>query len=69
MQAQNSAERKKSKKGRQHPTPPTGSKASSLGIAKEFVDLLLDHDVSWFTFLYSCTLLERYDMRESLKRG
>ena len=46
MQAQNSAERKKSEKGRQYPAPPTRSKAGRLGIAKEFIDLLLDHDVS-----------------------
>jgi hypothetical protein len=46
MQAQNSSERKKSKKGRQYPTPPTRSKAGRLGIAKEFVNFLLDHAVS-----------------------
>jgi len=46
MQAQNSAEREKSKKGRQYAAPPTGSKASRVGIAKEFVDLLLDQDAS-----------------------
>jgi hypothetical protein len=44
MQAQNSSEGKESKKGRQYPTPPTRSKASRLGIAKEFIDFLLDHD-------------------------
>jgi len=44
MQAQNASERKKSKKGRQYPTPPTGSKASRLGITKEFINFLLDHD-------------------------
>src|SRR3981189_2573739 len=46
MQAQNTSERKKSKKGRQYSTPPACSKASGLGIAKEFINLLLDHDVS-----------------------
>jgi hypothetical protein len=45
MQAQHCSEGKKSKKGREYPTPPTGSKASGLGIAKEFIDFLLDHDV------------------------
>ena len=44
MQAQNASERKKSKKGRQYPTPPTGSKASGLAITKKFVNFLLDHD-------------------------
>jgi hypothetical protein len=44
MQAQNSSEGKKSKKGRQYPTPPTRSKASRLGITKEFINFLLDHD-------------------------
>src|SRR5258706_12632946 len=44
MQAQNASERKKSKKGLQYPTPPTGSKASRLGITKEFINFLLDHD-------------------------
>jgi len=28
-----------------YPAPPTGSKPSGLGIAKEFIDFLLDHDV------------------------
>jgi len=45
MQAKNSSERKKSEKGGQHPAPPAGSKAGSLGIPKEFIDSLLDHDV------------------------
>jgi hypothetical protein len=53
MQAQNCSEGKKTEKGRQYPTPPTGSKAGGLGIAKEFVNLLLDHDVSQFTFRLS----------------
>jgi hypothetical protein len=44
MQAQNASERKKSKKGRQYPTPPTGSKASGLGITKELINFLLDQD-------------------------
>src|SRR5882672_9413594 len=44
MQAQNASERKKSKKGRQYPTPPTRSKASRLGITKKFINFLLDHD-------------------------
>src|SRR5947208_1299033 len=44
MQAQNASERKKSKKGRQYSTPPTGSKASRLGITKEFLNFLLDQD-------------------------
>src|SRR6266478_4182106 len=44
MQAQNASERKKSKKRRQYPTPPTGSKASRFGITKEFINFLLDHD-------------------------
>src|SRR2546423_14499418 len=44
MQAQNASERKNSKKGRQYPTPPTGSKASGLGITKEFINFLLDQD-------------------------
>jgi len=46
MQAQDSSECKKSKKGRQYPAPPAGSKASGLGIAKEFINFLLDHDGS-----------------------
>jgi hypothetical protein len=44
MEAQNASERKKSKKGRQYPTPPTGSKASRLGITKKFINFLLEHD-------------------------
>jgi hypothetical protein len=44
MQAQNSSEGKKSKKGRQYPTPPARSKASGLGITKESVNFLFDHD-------------------------
>jgi len=51
MQAQNSPEGKKSKKGRQNPAPPASSKAGRLGIAKKFIDFLLDHDVFYFTFL------------------
>ena len=57
MQAQNSSEGKKPKKCRQYPTPPTRSKPSRLGIAKEFIDLLLDQDASSFTFLGSCKLV------------
>lgn len=45
MQAQNSAEREKPKKDRQYPAPPARSKARGLVITKEFIDLLLDHDV------------------------
>ncbi len=44
MQAQDRSERQKPKKRRQHAAPPAGSKAGGLGIAKEFIDLLLDHD-------------------------
>jgi hypothetical protein len=44
MQAQHSSERKKSKKRRQYPAPPARSKAGSLGIAKKFINFLLDHD-------------------------
>ena len=44
MQAQDSSERKKSEERRQYPAPPAGPKAGSLGIAKEFIHLLLDHD-------------------------
>jgi hypothetical protein len=43
MQAQNSSEGKKSKKGRQYPAPPARSKAGRLVITKEFVNFLLDH--------------------------
>jgi hypothetical protein len=50
MQAQNSSEGKKSKKGRQYPTPPTCSKASRLGIPKDLINFLLDHDVSSLRF-------------------
>jgi len=39
-------ERNPKKKNRQDPAPPTRSKAGRLGIAKEFIDLLLEHDVS-----------------------
>ena len=46
MQAENAAEREKSKKGRQNPTPPARSKASRLGIAKKFINFLLDQDAS-----------------------
>ena len=60
MQAQNTAEEKKSKKGRQNPAPPAGSKAGGLGIAKEFVDFLLEHDVFQFTFPAPCKLFERF---------
>jgi hypothetical protein len=59
MQAQNSAERKKPEKGRQNPAPPTGSKGGGIGIAKEFVDFLLEHDVFQFTFLDRGKPLER----------
>jgi len=57
MQAQDSAEGKKSEEGGQDPTPPAGAKASRLGIAKEFVDLLFDHDVPQFTILNSGELV------------
>jgi hypothetical protein len=50
MQAQNCSEGKKSKKGRQYPAPPACTKASRLGIAKEFIDFLLDHDGPGFMF-------------------
>src|SRR5580765_2747435 len=60
MQAQDSSEGKKSKKSRQYPTPPTRSKASRLGIRKEFIDFLLDHDVSKLTFVDSRKLAERW---------
>ena len=43
MQAENAAEGQKSKKDRQYPAPPAGSKAGRLGISKELVDFLLDH--------------------------
>jgi hypothetical protein len=43
MQAENAAEREKSKKNRQYATPPARSKASGLGIAKKFLDFLLEH--------------------------
>jgi hypothetical protein len=46
VEAQNSAERKKSKKDGQYPAPPARSKASRLGIAKKLIDFLLEHDVS-----------------------
>jgi hypothetical protein len=45
MQAQNCSEGKKSKKGGQYPAPPASSQSGRLGITKEFIDLLLDHDV------------------------
>src|SRR5215470_3669391 len=51
MQAQNTSERQKTKKHRQYPAPPTGTKTSGFSIAKEFFDLLLDHDVSYFNSL------------------
>ena len=57
MQTQNSAEREKSKKGRQDPAPPPGSKAGGIGIAEEFVDFLLEHNVFQFTFPDPCKLL------------
>jgi hypothetical protein len=60
MQAQNASERKKSKKGRQYPTPPTGSKASRLGITKEFINFLLDHDEANLCGLDSWKPEERY---------
>ena len=44
MQAQNSAEGEKPEKDRQNPAPPARSKACGFGIAKEFVDFLLDQD-------------------------
>jgi hypothetical protein len=46
MQAQNSPEGEKSEKGGQYPAPPARSKAGRLGIAKKFINFLLDHDVS-----------------------
>jgi hypothetical protein len=46
MQAQNAAESEKPKKDRQYPAPPTCSEASGLGITKEFINPLLEHDVS-----------------------
>jgi hypothetical protein len=50
-QAQNSSEGKKSAEGGQYPAPPTGPKTSGVGIAKDLIDLLLDHDVSAFKSL------------------
>jgi len=49
MQAENSSEGKKPKKGGQYPTPPARSKASRLGIAKECINFLLEHNVYKFT--------------------
>jgi hypothetical protein len=45
MQAQNSAEGKKPKKGGQYPAPPACSEASGLRIAKKLINFLLDHDL------------------------
>jgi len=45
VQTQDRAEGKKSQKRGQYSAPPTSSKAGSLGIAKELIDFLLDHDV------------------------
>ncbi len=45
MEAENSSEGKKAKKGGHYPAPPTRSKASRIGITKEFVESLLEHDV------------------------
>src|SRR5580704_14692842 len=50
MQAENAAEREKSKKDRQYPTPPARSKASGLGVSKELINFLLDHDVPSLRF-------------------
>ena len=60
MQAQNSAEGKKSKKDCQYTAPPPRSKPGSLRIAKKFIDLLLDHNVSSLRSLAS-----RHDERDS----
>ena len=60
MQAQHAAESEESKKDGQYPAPPAGSKAGGLGIAKEFVDFLLEHDVFQFTFPGLRRLLERW---------
>src|SRR5579859_6835517 len=46
MEAQDATEGKKSKKDGQYSTPPTRSKTGGLGIAEEFINFLLDHDVS-----------------------
>jgi len=46
VQAENATERQKSKKDRQYAAPPARSEAGGLGIAKEFVDFLLEHDAS-----------------------
>src|ERR1051325_4815343 len=46
MQAQNAAEREKSKKDRQYAAPPARSKAGGLAITKKFIDFFLDHVVS-----------------------
>jgi hypothetical protein len=45
MQAENAAEREKSEKDRQYPAPPARSKAGRLGVSKELINFLLDHDV------------------------
>ena len=46
MEAQDSSEREKSKKGRQDAAPPTSPKTSRLGVAKELVQFSLDQSVS-----------------------
>ena len=43
MQAQDRAEREKTKKRGQCPAPPSSTKAGRLCIAEKFVDFLLDH--------------------------
>ena len=69
MQAQNSSERKKSKKGRQYPAPPTGSKATRLGITKKFINFLLDHDVTSLGAFDSWKPEERYRYDEQPNRN
>lgn len=60
MQAQNAAEREKSKKDGQHAAPPARSETGRLGIPKEFIDLFLEHNSSYFTFAHPRKPLERY---------
>src|SRR5579859_543599 len=52
MEAKNTAEREKSRKGGQDAAPPAGSEASGLGIAKERVNFLLEHDVEMLQRVY-----------------
>ena len=49
MKAEHRAERRNSKKSRQHAAPPTRAKVGGLGIAEEFVDPPLDHEVTQLT--------------------